>query len=193
MARRVAQEGGRAGSVLSGQNWQQTHPKECLGWNPSRRNHSEDPKPCASLGSKVGMQLHPARTEPAKCHRACSSATQKVAAGARFPPSGSIPPQGEQSHLRAVLAEGAATGTRSAPAPAGQSGCQGTESPRKLQYDSLNYTNCVSWYWGRINIVFLMLDFINTIGFSLTLRNCIAQFLQTISHQLCSFRFADDW
>lgn len=85
------------------------------------------------------------------------------------------------------------TGTRPAPALAGPSGCQGIESPRKLQYDSLNYTNCVSWYWGRINTVFLMLDFINTIGFSLTLRNCISQFLQTISHQLCSFRFADDW
>lgn len=38
------------------------------------------------------------------------------------------------------------TGTRSAPALAGQRGCQGLESPRKLQYDSLNYTNCVSWY-----------------------------------------------
>lgn len=85
------------------------------------------------------------------------------------------------------------TGTRSTPALAGQSSCQGMESPRKLQYDSLNYTNCVSWYWGRINTVFLMLDFINTISFSLTLRNCISQFLQTISHQLCSFRFADDW
>lgn len=149
------------------------------------------PASIPNLHSQAGMQLQPAQTTAWKGHCAQHWATQTWSFF--LPAAASHHRVNKQSHFGALWQKETPTGTRSAPALAGQSGCQGIESPRKLQYDSLNYTNCVSWYWGRINIVFLMVDFINTIGFSLTLRNCVSQFLQTISHQLCSFRSVDDW